>query len=185
MKRVAQFACLLMVWGIMSVVTHADSTTTTSTTPADPKIILNDPACPDGAFCVDLTFTGETSTAYTSSNPLEFLTPAPVPDGLNYTCASTTDPSIACATILTQPPPVTLLGAYFWNFELSPGQVVTIASQGGPLQLDLPADFSCSDGCSDGVISLTPEPGTIILYAIGFLFLLGFAGRRFGFGARA
>lgn len=190
MKRVAQFACLLMVWGMMSAVAHADSTTTTtSTTPADPTIILNDPSCPDGAYCVNLTFIGTgdqqagAQQTFDSSNPLEFTTPYPFPNGLSYTCSS--DTFANCNTIVTGAPPIDLNGVYFWNGTLTVGNTYTIGSQGGPLLLDLPSDFTCTDGCANGVISLTPEPGTVILFAIGFLFLIGFTGRRFVSGARA
>lgn len=189
MRQVAKFACLLMVWGIVAVAAHADSTTTTTSTTADPTIILNDPSCPDGAYCVDLTFVGNgdvqagTQQTFDSSNPLEFTTPYPFPNGLSYTCSS--DTFANCNTIVTAAPPIDLNGVYFWNGTLTVGNTYTIGSQGGPLLLDLPSDFTCTVGCSNGVIDLTPEPGTIILFAIGFLFLLGFTARGFRSSARA
>ncbi|HEX5425946.1 MAG TPA: hypothetical protein VFW94_20525 [Candidatus Acidoferrales bacterium] len=184
MKRVAQFACLLMILGIVAVAAHADSTTGT-VAPPDPKVILNDPSCPQGAYCVNLTYTGRASATYTSDDPLEFLTPQPVPDGLSYTCGSDT-PSITCQVIVSQPPPVQFLGAYFWGMTLSPGEVVTIGSQGGYLDLDLPSDFVCTDGgCTNGVIDLTPEPSTAILYFLGFGLLFACTKRRCGFSSQA
>ncbi len=185
MKRVAQLACLLVICAVAAVAAHADSTTTTSTN-TDPRVILNDPACPEGAYCVNLTYTGDGSATYTEDDPLEFLAPTPLPNGLDYTCGSTTDENISCATIITQPPPVSFLGVYFWGMSLSPGQVVTLGALGGPVSFDLPENFSCTDGgCSDGIIELTPEPSTAILFAIGLAFLLAGTKRRFGLFDRA
>lgn len=185
MKRVAQFACLLMIFGFVAVAAHADSTTP----PTDPKIILNDPACPEGAYCVDLTFigskgseTGSTQT-FDSRNPLEFTTPYPFPEGLSYTCGSDTFEN--CTTIVTGAPPIDLNGVYFWNGTLTVGNIYTIGSQGGPLLLNLPSDFTCTSGCSNGVIALTPEPSTALLYLVGFGLLFAFTKRRFAFSSRA
>ena len=185
MKRVAQLACLLMIWGVVAVAAHADSTTAGSSTAPDPKVILNDPSCPEGAYCVNLTFTGDGSTTYTQDDPLQFSAPQPFPNGLSYTCGSDS-PDIMCQVIVSQTPPVTFLGTYFWGMTLSPGQVVTVGSQGGYLQLDLPTDFACTDGgCVNGVIELTPEPSTAILYFIGFALLFAYTKRRFGFSSQA
>lgn len=188
MKRLAQFACLLMIFGIVAVAAHADSTTGT-VAPPDPKVILNDPACPEGAYCVDLTFIGTDSPESGSSetfgpdNPLEFTTPSPFPNGLSYTCGS--DTFANCNTIVTQTPPIDFNGVYFWNGTLTVGSTYTIGSQGGPLLLNLPSDFSCSQGCSNGIIELTPEPSTAILYFLGFGLLFACTKRRFGFSSQA
>lgn len=189
MKRVAQLICLLMVWGVVAVAAHADSTTTGSSAPPDPKVILNDPSCPEGAYCVNLTYTGDGSATYTESDPLLFSTPQPFPNGLSYTCGSDS-PNIACQPIVSQQTPVTFLGVYFWGtgdgLTLTPQEVVTVGVEGGYLQLDLPTDFACTDGgCANGVIDLTPEPSTAILYFIGFGLLFAYTKRRFGFSSQA
>lgn len=188
MKRVAQLVCMLMVWGIVAVAAKAD---TSSTLPAgDPKVILNDPSCPQGAYCVNLTYTGDGPATFTSDDPLFFQAPQPFPNGLSYTCGSDS-PDILCQVIVSQPPPpVSFLGAYFWGagdgLTLSPGEVVTVGSQGGYLALDLPENFACTDGgCANGIIELTPEPSTAILYLLGFGLLFACTKRRFGFSSLA
>ena len=187
MKRVAQLACFLMIWGVVAAVAHADSSSGTSTTP-DPKVIVDDPACPDGAYCVNITFIGTDSPeagsteTFSASNPLEFTTPYPFPNGLSYTCGS--DTFANCNTIVTSGTPIDFDGVYFWNGTLTVGDSYTIASQGGPLLLDLPSDFSCAV-CTNGIIELTPEPSTAILYFVGFGLLFAYTKRRFGFANQA
>lgn len=60
MKQLVRVALALLVLASFAAVAQADTTDTTSSTPGDFKVILNDPSCPSGTTCVDLGYDGST-----------------------------------------------------------------------------------------------------------------------------
>lgn len=177
MKRLMCLAFFLVVAGISATAARADSTN-------DFRVILNDPSCPSTAFCVNIGSTGTGSETFTVSNPLVFYAPPqPIPAGQTAACGSTTDPSISCGlfTIPTTDPQ-TFLGVAFWGFTLGPNQDLTIGVTGTQLlSLNLPTGFQCDpvSACPNGIITLTPEPSTVLLLISGLL-ALAVSRRRFG-----
>lgn len=177
--RVTFLALLLVVLGCAATSARADST-------SDFRVILNDPSCPQGAYCAQLGYTGTAPVTYTESNPLVFYAPEPipvVPGGQTATCASDffTGEGSGC-TVWAVPSTTdanTFLGVAFWGTEtVDVGSGFTIGVSGTSLSLLLPANFECDDqACPNGVITLTPEPSTIVLLAGGLLFLAFFRKR--------
>lgn len=183
MKQLIRTGVLLLFFMSLVAVVRADDTPATST---DFKVILNDPSCPSDAFCVDLGYQGDTSVTYTVSNPLVINAPAqPIPQGQTAACGSTTDPSISCSVFaIPTGDPQTFLGVAFWGFTVGPDQDLTVGVSGTQLlSLDLPSGYGCdttsgSSTCSNGVITLAPEPSTMLLLMSGLL-ALGFFRKRF------
>lgn len=167
MKQLTRVVLLLMVFGVTAIASRADSTN-------DFKVILNDPTCPWNAFCVDIGSTGNSSVTYTASDPLVFNSPAQaIPVGQTVACGSTVDPSMQCG-VFTIPTgdPTTFLGVAFWGFTVTPGEDLTVGLTGTDLlTLDLPSGYACdpASACPDGMITLTPEPSTVLLLMSGLL----------------
>jgi hypothetical protein len=187
MKRLAQFACFLMMWGVMAAVTHAD---TTATSPAsDPRVILNDPSCTQ-EFCVTLTFnTSQPGTVFVPD--LTFLVPNPpgelsIGPGESYTCSSNVFfTCLPLENVFESLPPTEFYGFTFIAGSLYNGESLSLSSN-APIELTLPPGLSCSGAdCSGNVVDLAPEPSAALLCAIGLAFLLACAGKRFGLSIRA
>lgn len=148
----------------------------------DPTIELDDPSCPSGAFCVDLTYTGPSTFFFLP--PLIFSVrnpPGEFPVPPVYTCESNIF-AVNLALPLFSKSEFT--GCLFDLGELTHNEPLTISSLGGPVELTLPNNFSCPS-CSDGTINLSPEPGTAILYVSGLLCLVGIIRKRFRADSRA
>jgi PEP-CTERM motif len=176
-KQLTRVVLLLMFFGITAIASRADSTN-------DFKVILNDPSCPTTAFCVDIGYTGTGTVTYTASDPLVFNAPAQaIPPDQTVACGSTIDPSIQCG-VFTIPTgdPTTFLGVAFWGFTVSPDQGdLTVGLTGTDLlMLDLPSGYACDppSACPNGIITLTPEPSTVLLLMSGLLGL-AFLRKRF------
>lgn len=175
MKRLMCLALFLVVASISATAARADSTN-------DFRVILNDPSCPSGANCVDLGYNGSFNL-----NGIIFWspTPSPVPEGQTAACGSNFFSH--CADIVLPYPlfppddnPLSLYGVAFWGGTITPGEDLTIGVSGTSLSLLLPANFECdNNACPNGIITLTPEPSTVLLLISGLLALAVFR-RRFG-----
>jgi hypothetical protein len=185
--RLARVLCLVTLVGFCAVVARGDATA------PDPHAVLNSDPCPvlADSVCIAVNYTGP-SYFVTILDPLLFLVPGgPVPaNPPAYTCSTDLGPFAQCAPIENifhfPPPPNEFFGFAFWGFYLT-DTTYDVAVAGGPISLDLPDDFTCdpsTPGCSDGGdgITLTPEPGTGVLFVSGLILLglAGFARKRFG-----
>lgn len=190
MKSLRWFG-LLLILGISAVATKAQ------TAAPDPGIFLDDPSCPSGVYCVDLTYDGTsplTIAPFLSSfpPPTPFNVSVPDPPGSYsalpplYTCNSNIfSTSLPTGTLSLTPGDSAFTGCDFWGGTINPGTpgmptVLTLYAVGGPVELAVPEDFSCSGSCSDGIAYLgpTPEPSTALLYLTGILCLVVFGRRR-------
>jgi hypothetical protein len=178
--RLSRFLCLLALLGGSAVAAFADPMDPGAI--ADPSVILDDPSCPAGAFCVDLMYSGPTTT-FTLSNPLQFLVPNPpgeYPIPPIYTCSTNFFPYLGLPLVTLNP--LEFHGCDFYG-TVSQGQPFTISAAGGPVELMLPdPDWTCTtEACPNNIISLTPEPSSAVLLMIGLACVVGMSGRRFGF----
>ena len=197
MKKLALLVGFLIVFGGSAVATHAQ-------TPVDPTIALHypdPPACPTGAYCVNLSFDNTTgspafinelfATVPSSGLPDTVLSPG-FPPAVTYSCQGSgglflfypvTDPGFP--TFPYSQTSASFLGCDFLGLVPSGVSTYTISSSGGYVTLDLGSGF-CPDGetsCPAGTeVTLAPEPNTFLLFMSGLvLFCMGgFARKRFG-----
>ena len=178
--RLSRVLCLLALLGGPAVAAFADPIDPSAI--ADPSIRLDDPVCPAGAFCIDLSYSGPTMT-FTLAHPLEFLVPNPpgaYPIPPIYTCSTNFFPYLGLPLLTFDP--LEFHGCDFYGTVKS-GEAFTISAAGGPVNLSLPdPDWACtSQACPNGIVSLTPEPSSAVLCMIGLVCLFGLSGRRYGF----
>jgi hypothetical protein len=188
--RFVRILSLMALVGFCAVVARADTTI-----PGDPTIRADDPTCPTGAYCATIV-SGPTAITVAYCNPFTLLvdpsacpnTPFNLavadPPGFYsvppiYTCGSNVFAEWAPTGTLS---PLTFTGCNFADGTIPANTAITISAMGGPVVLDLPAGFTCSEGCSGDDIELTPEPRTWVLFITGLLLfsLAGFARKRFG-----
>ena len=174
---------LLAILGTSAVAAQAHTPIDSGSLISDPRVILNDPSCPTGAYCVDLLYIGPTLTVgpFPFHTPFVLSTPSPDPVPPIYTCGSNIfDVSLPTGTITSfRPLRGTFTGCDFWDGTITSGETVTLSAAGGPVQFTLPTGFSCPDGgCSDGIIDLSPEPAAALLYMTGLIFLAGLGRRK-------
>ena len=196
MKKLMWVACFVILFGGSAIATHAQ-------TPVDPTISLHYPdppgACPTGAYCVNLAYSGPTEFVYDYLFPTVPASGIPgaviFPPPPTWMC-STNDtymvgPSTYSDTFDASYSDVSGTSEVTGNFigcafsgKLTRGDTFTISAQGGTVVLSLPTGFSCQAGqnCSGNDINLTPELGTGFLFLSGLLLfsLGGFARKRFG-----
>jgi hypothetical protein len=151
-------------------------------------IRLNDPTCPAGDFCVDIDWTGATTTFSSAAN--EYLNFAvPVPPGAypenpanSFVCESNTFSFDEASTSQVPGGLQLFTGCLFSDGTLSGGETLTLSSD-APIALDLPNGFNCdaddaAGTCGGGVADLSamPEPSSIVLTFAGLaLSMVGFA----------
>jgi hypothetical protein len=177
--RLAKALCFLMILGSWAVAAHADPIDPNAA--PDPSILLDDPSCPSGAFCANLTYNGPTMT-FTLTDPLQFLVPNPpgaYPIPPVYTCSTSFFPFAGLPLVSVNP--LEFLGCDFYG-TVTNGEAFTISALGGPVELTVPnSNWVCtSEACPNGVISLTPEPGSAALCLIGLVCLVCFRQKTFG-----
>jgi hypothetical protein len=194
MKIATRVGLLLVIFGATAIAARAQ-TSIDPRTFTDPRVILNDPSCPSGAFCIDLSYTGNPKEfTLLPFGPLQFLVPGSgYPNPFEYSCSEDI-PLFRGSPAFTFPGlPVDRRGKFhgcdFFGY-IAPG-TFTIAVLGGPVVLELPPGFSCTDAnCSDGEIPLTknyvtPEPDTLFLYLTGLILVLAFTRKRWPRSGRA
>jgi hypothetical protein len=169
---------LFIILGGSATQVYADATPMdASSAIGDPRIIVQDPSCPVGAYCVDLTYTGP--SMFFLFDPLVFSVPNPpgeYPVPPIYTCESNVFLVNLALPIFSHSE---FTGCLFDLGYLTQNEPLTISSLGGSVELTLPPNFSCPS-CSDDIIDLSPEPGTAILYLTGLIFLIAFCRKYFG-----
>lgn len=187
MTKLARVFCFLVILGSSAVAAYAQTPIDSSSVIGDPTVAARDPSCPTDAYCVPITYDGTKSHYYGSIfDALTFLVPdppGPLPNGSSYTCETGVSGDIFkhCLVIALPTPlfpltdPIDFYGVLFWGGTLTPDEVVTLSSVGGPVEFDLPANFK-----GPKIIDLSPEPGTALLYMTGLVVLVGFVRKRFG-----
>jgi len=175
--------CSLILFGISAIAAKAQ-------TPVDPHETLNkpDPACPSGDFCADLVWEG--GTEHVPS--LTFLVPNPPGELAEnppiYSCSTNVFTMCKANDNSSVIPPV--IGTEIFSFQfyggnplLTDGDTFIYFTDQPIGELILPAglcpisDPECSLGT---MITLSPEPGTSLLYMTGLVFLVAFTTKRFG-----
>lgn len=175
MKQLVRVALAFLVLASFAAVAQADTTDTTSSTPGDFKVILNDPSCPSGTTCVDLGYDGSTPLL-----GLLFLPPNPIQIPAGQTAACSTN----FGTCVTLPGDGDgdsddyFLGVLFIG-TINPGQDLTIGLSGdvSNFSLLLPQGIDCPT-CTNGLITFTPEPSAALLLLFGIAFLAIMKRRR-------
>jgi hypothetical protein len=198
MKKIGLVVGFLIVLGSSAVAAHAQTAVDPSSV-ADPRIGVLDPFCPADSYCATIESGSAETVAYCdplilvldpsgcpvpSGDSSPFILAVPTPPGSYsvpplYTCYSDVFlESLPTGTLF----PLTFTGCNFADGMIPANTPITISATGGPVVLDLPPGFTCSEGCSGDQIDLTPELGTGFLFLTGLLLLsLGaFARKRFG-----
>ncbi|MGA9882384.1 MAG: PEP-CTERM sorting domain-containing protein [Candidatus Acidiferrales bacterium] len=188
MKQVTRAGIFLLLFMSLAAIARADDAPATLN---DFKVVLNDPSCPSGTICADIGYEGP-SEYVSILNPVIFVATSPVLIPAGQTAACSSDFLSNCAVIFpgngegnpTDPFDYFYAVAY-WGGTISQQEDLDVGVSGlSSLALDLPANFECDDNaCPNGVVTLTPEPPTVLLFVSGLL-LLGFFRRRgFAFAA--
>lgn len=196
--KIARVLCFLIIFGSSAIAAHAQTPLGPSGGAGDPRIILPD-ACPADAYCANLmtNSTGITIAACPGGDlalalglcPDLFLKVATGPISVPpiWTCSSDYAAGPPVVGFLQSAPngtlsPLTFTGCAFADGSIPGGTTISIAVEGfggvppPAVTFVIPAGFV--DAGMD--ITLSPEPGTSLLFMSGLLLIGFFARKRFG-----
>ncbi|MGH9685730.1 MAG: PEP-CTERM sorting domain-containing protein [Candidatus Acidiferrales bacterium] len=185
MKQLTRAGILLLLFAGLAAIARADDAPATLN---DFKVVLNDPSCPSGTICADIGYDGP-SEYVSILNPVVFWATSPVliPEGQTAACSSNFLKNCAVAFPGNgegnpADPFDYFYAVAYWGGTISQEDLDIGVSGLSSLALDLPANFECDNSaCPNGVVTLTPEPPTVLLLISGLL-LIGFLRRkRFAF----
>jgi len=185
MRHLTRVAIGIALFAGLAVVALADTTSGTSGSLNDFKVILNDPSCPDATICVDLGYDGQVNLP-----GLLFVAPSPVQIPAGQTAACGTNFGMCLVAFPGDGDGDSddfFYGVLFLG-TITPGQDLTIGVSGiSNFSLLLPnvAGLDCPS-CTNGVINFTstPEPSTVLLLVAGLLLLGVYSRRRIALSAR-
>ncbi len=186
MKQLTRIFLSLVLIAGGAVIARADSAPVTSSSSSDFKVILNDPTCPAGTDCVALGYTGTTDTL-----AVLFLAPTPIQIPAGQTAACSTN--FGQCLVFFPGDGDGDADDYFFGVlfvgAVTPGEDFDIGISGlSNFSLLLPSDFSCENEsqCANGIIDFatTPEPSTVLLLAMGLVFLGILRRKDFGLSQR-